>query len=145
MSNFVGDLWPSDLVKPIPSSPITVLKEQALRLGAKTGELVQGDVRPEMDDRWVNLIFELVMPLLENHRYKIFKVAYPADRVYPLHIYVMGDPRIEVESPEQFISQIKAILSSDRIKNAISSFVDMQRPQAPESEFEGSREPSVAI
>jgi hypothetical protein len=135
MSSLVGDLWPSDLVKPIPSSPISVMKEQALRLGGKTGELVQGDVRPEMDGRWVNLIFELVMPLLENYRYKIFKVAYPADRVYPLHVYVMNDPKIEIDDPDSFIQQIKTILNSERIKNVINSFVDMQRPQPPESDL----------
>ncbi len=136
MSSLVGDLWPNDLVKPVHSSPIAIMKEQALRLGAKTGELVQGDVRPEMDDRWVNLIFEVVMPLLENYRFKVFKDAYPADKVYPLHIYVPGNPTpIEIKDVDEFIQNLKTILNSDNVKNMISSLVDLQRPQPPESEI----------
>lgn len=137
MSSLVGDLWPADLVHPIPSSPITIMKEQALRLGGKTGELVQGDVRPEMEGRAVTLIFELVMPLLENYRYKIIGVVYQADRVYPLDLYVMGDPKIQIEDPDSFIQNLRTVLNSDRIKNVIRTFVDMQRPQSPELESLG--------
>jgi hypothetical protein len=144
MSSLVGDLWPSDLVKPIPSSPITIMKEQALRLGGKTGELVQGDVRPEMEGRAVTLIFELVMPLLENYRYRLIGVVYPADQVYPLDLYVMGDQKIRIENSSDFIQSLRTILNSDRVKNVIRSFVDMQRPQPPESELSGMREPGMA-
>ena len=132
MSETVGDLWPADLVRPIPSSPITVMKEQALRLGHKTGNLVLGDVRPEMDNRQVNLIFELVMPLLENYRYGLFKVSYPAQQVYPLDIYVMGPNRTRVEKSDDFVNVIRDILNSDQVKTVINSFVDMQRPSTVE-------------
>ena len=66
MSSLVGDLWPADLVKVLPISPMSIMKEQAIRLGGKTGELVQVDVRPEILGNYVELEFELVMPLFEN-------------------------------------------------------------------------------
>jgi hypothetical protein len=132
MSSLVGDLWPADLVRPIPTSPIAIMNEQAILLGGKTGGLVLGDIRPEMEGRAVTLIFELVMPLLENYRYKIMGVVYPADQVYPLDIYVMDDPKIRSEDSTSFIQNLRTILNSDRIKNVIRAFVDMQSPQPPE-------------
>jgi hypothetical protein len=74
---------------------------------------------------------------MSHYRYKIFKVAYPADRVYPLHIYVPDVGKIEVKDLNEFIEHLKTILNSDRVRNTIRSFVDMQRPQPPELEIAG--------
>jgi hypothetical protein len=124
----IGDLWPEDLVQPLPSSPYQILKTQALLLGGKTGHLVDADVRAVMDRDWVNLLFELVMPLLEGYRYKIFKVAYPAARLYPLDLYILNDPsKIEVASEADFIAKVSEILKEERVKTVIRSFMDMQR------------------
>jgi hypothetical protein len=130
--NGVGDLWPDDLVHPIPSSPIAIMKEQALRLGKKTGNLVIGEVRPMMDNRWVNLVLELVMPLLDDYRFELLKVAYPAFQMYPLSIYVMGPEKTQVQSEQEFVEALRSILGSDKVRAVINSFVDMQRPRPVE-------------
>ncbi len=142
MSSLVQDLWPSDLVKTVPDSPITIMKVQALLLGGKTNGLVQGDVRPELQGRNVILTFELVMPLLENYRYPLFKVIYPADQVYPLFIRVSGKADATktdttIEDPIAFTDNLRMILNSDWVRTTISSFVDMQRPQSLEFETMG--------
>jgi hypothetical protein len=130
MSILVGDLWPADLVKTIPISPMSIMQEQAIRLGGKTGELVQADVRPEILGNTVILKFELVMPLLENYRYKIIEVAHPVDQFFPLRMSVTGDQDARIENQAAFVQNIKDALNSDRIKNVIRTFVDMQSPHA---------------
>lgn len=134
MSEIVGDLWPSDLVHPVPASPIAIMKQQAQRLGEKTGNLVLGDVHPVMDKQWVNLIFDLVMPLLENYRFELLKAAYPAHQIYPMNIYVMNGEKQPVATQEEFVRVLGEYLKSDRVRSVISSFVDLQRPTPPEFE-----------
>jgi hypothetical protein len=132
MPTLIGDLWPSDLVKPIPSSPIAIMKEQALRLGSKTGDLVLGDVRPEIEGGWVSLAFDLVMPLLENYRFTIFEVSYPADQVHPtVQLRVTGESKTEIVEMDSFVEALRSVLNSERVRNVISNFVDMQYPQPP--------------
>ncbi len=137
MSSLVGDLWPADLVKTIPASPTSIMKEQAARLAGKTGDLVQGDVLPQVSGGTVILLFDLVMPLLENYRYNLIKVFHKVDNFFPLELQILDSPRIKIEDQSSFVENVRGALNSDRVKNVIRTFVSMQAPELQSSEFAG--------
>ena len=131
MSSLVGDLWPADLVKVLPISPMSIMKEQAIRLGGKTGELVQADVRPEILGNYVELEFELVMPLFENYRYSIIKVSHPVECYFSIHMFILGETvGGPIANEAEFVGHLREALGSERVKNVIRTFVDMQSSQS---------------
>ena len=136
MSSLVGDLWPADLVKPLAATPLSIMKEQAARLAGKTGDLVQADVTPKVSGSAVFLNFDLVMPLLENYRYNLITVIHSVDGFFPLTLKVLNKD-VKVEDQAAFVEHIRDALSSDRVKNVIRTFVDMQSQEPRPHEIAG--------
>jgi hypothetical protein len=64
------DFWPSDLLDESVRTPSAILREQALLPGKKTSNWIEGEVRTEAEGDWFVVRFYLVVPVLDNYRYK---------------------------------------------------------------------------
>jgi hypothetical protein len=85
------DLWPTDIGTVTTKSPLTILKEQASLLGAKTKNIVKARVqrtKPAITPvKPFNYEFTLNAPALDNYSYRLFGVAYDVD-LYPVRFWV---------------------------------------------------------
>ncbi|MFI5455117.1 MAG: hypothetical protein ACHRXM_06660 [Isosphaerales bacterium] len=130
------DLWPTDLGTVTTKSPLTILKEQASLLGAKTKNIVKATVK-NAGQVFVPIMpfsydFILNAPALDNYRYRLFAVAYDVD-LYPVRFRV--DDAIAKEigikpgeeffatGEEQFIEILARILGSQKTRHVIHAIL----------------------
>lgn len=82
------DLWPADLAaEPTDKAPLIVLREQALKLGEKTSNIVEARVSAEpCGDGELDIRFILVAPALGGYEYVLLEAKQPVD-LYPVKLY----------------------------------------------------------
>lgn len=144
------DLWPEDIGYSNIKSPLTILKEQASYLGAKTKNLVNGEVRivnkrqddlPELplgsatpDDSSRQIFsynFYITAPALKNYRYRLFTIYFDIG-LYPVEFLLDGEiqrqlnlkqkpPRANSES--EYTDMLGKIFNSDRTRLVINSLI----------------------
>ena len=142
------DLWPRDIVAPPKPSPVGILKSQALRLGAKTAHFVDAEVRSFVDNTWLNHSFELVIPMMDNYHFPIFKVAHKPSSTYPVDIWLMDGKKLTAEGDTEFKDRLKEIFSSKEVRTVIQSFINIQGDDQeiePEPEPSQPASPGVAV
>jgi hypothetical protein len=140
------DLWPSE-IKPFTDVrvPASILREQALMLGYKTGNIVFAEVKQKNIDRefeeenseFFIYNFYLLAPALEGYRYKLFFIKHDI-ALYPLRIYMDEDILNEIlsdksetimpsfvviESEEDFLEYLRKIFGSRKTKRVINSLI----------------------
>lgn len=142
------DLWPDDFGSANIITPVSILREQASKLGEKTKNVVEAQVI-EAQERpfWANsgdftYNFYLVAPLLKGYRYKLLVMSYSIT-MYPVKIGVDTDIAIEVldkqpdiqitptafervlfaTSEEEYISLLGLIFNSPKARNIISAIL----------------------
>lgn len=132
------DLWKFDertLRNSAKDLPNSILKEQAEILSKKTGEVIYGAVtnmkfRPQDDTVKYSLatIFDIVVPNLDNYRYTLMILYSRPESDYPVAITVGSSliedteefrPQYECNNREEFIEELKEILSSEEINRNI--------------------------
>lgn len=120
----VQDLWGE-----IPSTeglrtPLLILREQAALLGQKTGNILEGDVHVSRAGDNFRASLRIVAPALDNYIYTVLHITYPMIS-YPVRVLDVEGPPIEqnCQNEEAFIEVLKRILSSDRVKKAITSLL----------------------
>lgn len=119
------DLWPDSFGQFDLDTPLMMLREQASLLAKKTGNLVHATVKTEMDGTWFNHIFELVVPVLEDYRHKLFKVAHMG-QWKTVDFWIPGKPdRIRVKSKTEFANQLRQILNDETTIGIIRSFMSV--------------------
>jgi hypothetical protein len=108
-----------------------ILREQASKLGRKTNHLVVANVRTVMDGGWFNHLFELVVPMLDDYRFMLFKVGHIVSAPYPLTIWVYGDSTgIKANTEADFIERVKETLQSEKTKQTIANFMALYQPES---------------
>jgi hypothetical protein len=148
-STEIPDLWPTDLTGPAIFTPVVILRRQGEALGARTHNLVRGEVetRPTSNGTMFEHSFVLVAPLI-RYRFPLLKVShkvggYPATLVetdltrnQPTDNYwsaVVGDKaQLEV--------QLNSFFSQANVKAIIRSLID----QSSSPKTEDSIPPSLA-
>jgi hypothetical protein len=104
------DLWPEELASEnLPVPPVTILKEQAIRLGEKTQNVVEAEVknlaaRLRPPDHPFGYTFSLVGSAIA-YRYDLFLITHPVE-MYPVKFVI--DAAVEDELREAFGAEIKA-------------------------------------
>ncbi len=124
-----NDLWPDDIAVTDVVTPVNILKEQASMLGAKTKNLVQGEIvqritrrEGESPDSFI-FSFNLKAPALQNYKYQLFWVTYPIT-FYPLTIHKGGaDSDITVNSQDELVDELRNIFSHEKTKNVIHALI----------------------
>ena len=89
MASLVDNLWPNDIEGPSKqSSPVGILKQQALLLGKQTKNLVEAEVETRATDfqRFLQHWFYLVAPALDFYKYPLFRIEHHPTQFYPLKI-----------------------------------------------------------
>jgi hypothetical protein len=88
--------------------PVTILRQQAPRLGEQTKNLVEGEVETTPTDlkRFQRHTFFLVAPALNFYRYPLLKVEHSATQLYPATIEVAWPekpqkPNLEVSADNE--------------------------------------------
>lgn len=101
--------------------PVAYLREQAENLSEMTGRIVLGRILTgeQKGGRFVYYL-DTVVPSLNNYSLGILRIEYPIN-IYPLRMLDMvGSKNYSCNSEEEFINDLEQILSSDKVKNAIS-------------------------
>lgn len=144
------DLWPEDIDIDGQITPLSILKEQASLLGEKTRNLVKASVntrvstegRPLGISETIYYDFDIVAPLLNNYRFRLFTAAQDIMKIYPISI-VLGEKlareiyghkegrmSIRIDNEESLLAELERILSSESTKNIIRTF-SSQRSDKP--------------
>jgi len=138
------DLWPENLVSAKERMPVEILRDQAVLLGQKTRNLLEGRVKRIEPSDMVGLgdfawAFSIVSPALGNYSYRLFAIRYGAD-VYPVTFDVeevitqelptwapklsKGNNRtLLAHSEAEFIEVVRAILGSERTRKLIAAIL----------------------
>jgi hypothetical protein len=100
-------------------TPLSILREQAGLLGAKTKNLVEASVKTHANgDTFVHSL-DLVIPVLDNYTYNLLTI-YHGPSIYPVNVQ-FGESRFDTE--EQFIEWLCAKLSSPETKRIVSNLL----------------------
>lgn len=136
------DLWSFDKVdlnSGTEDMPNNILRKQADILEEKTEKCIYGKVKnisiksslaKEETGYSIATKFELVVPALDNYTYTLFIMYSNPEKNYPLSITVgsaMEDdlenfnPNYECKNKEEFIDALRAILSSEAVKEVVKT------------------------
>ena len=100
-------------------TPLSILREQAALLGAKTKNLVEASVKTRVNGDTFCHSLELVVPALDSYTYKLFTICHGAS-IYPV---VQPSKSTRLETEEEFIEWLGAILSSPETKRIVSNLL----------------------
>lgn len=121
------DLWPDGIVSPLAEkAPVVILKEQAVALGKKTGNLVEASVERGVRSTFVSeeFVYEfwLRAPALD-YRTLLFTIEHPIE-FYPLVLSVESTGQeLKVVDEQSFLQALKAVFSASDTVRMIQSLM----------------------
>ena len=132
MSMTIRDLWPADALASDVLSPVAILRIQAARLGERTKGLLEAEVTTTSDGAQVSHEFRLIAPALNRYCYDLFSISHRQQLVYPATIEseAFDEPAI-AHSQDEFISDIRTILSSSTTRAVIHSLIARSNDDSP--------------
>jgi hypothetical protein len=124
MTSTIPDLWPTDFRPLGPLPPVAILREQAVRLSAKTNNQVTAEVScppPQGDQLEYHL--DLIAPHLGHYRYRLLSIQHGLG-YYPLQLFadVPGAP-LRASSEDEFVRALRAVLASDETRRVIGALL----------------------
>lgn len=125
--DFWGDIGGAEL-----RTPVTIMREQAALLGAKTQNVIEARVKTDsLGDGWFVHRFTLIVPSMDNYAYELFSVQHPVD-LYPVTVpgaNVPGPTRVQLNlgTEETFTDWLRAKLSSAETKRIIGNLLAMAK------------------
>ena len=125
MTNSSDDLWPAaeELnAEPTDRAPMLILRDQALKLGAKTANIVEATVthEPSRDGSSLDLEFRLVAPAL-GYEYVLLRATQPVD-LYPVTLN-FEDDRWVANDEAGFKQYLENLFKSARTRRIISNML----------------------
>lgn len=114
-----ADLW-GDIAPAAVRTPVSILREQASLLGAKTKNTIEGNVESRVSGSLLNHSFNLVVPALDNYTYELFQISHDVN-LYPIHVgfqYV-----VDLKNEEDFVRWLARKLSSPETKSVIGNLL----------------------
>jgi hypothetical protein len=136
MPNAIPDLWP-EIQQSEVVPPLAILREQAVALGKKTGQLLEGRVstRTDADGNLVHS-FSVVAPSLDNYSYRLFSLYHGADP-YPVTVpeclALEAPPHAapvpgslaerRIGSETELLRYLREILNSEKTKRIVGSLL----------------------
>jgi hypothetical protein len=129
MDEQLEDFWPSDLGVVTEITPVTILKEQAARLGERTKNLVEAKVFTTAKSQGFHHALYLLVPTLGSYRYELLSV-YHSPSNFPIKVFDSTvDGQIEVLTLDEFKAILREILSSDRVRRIINNLISYATSQ----------------
>jgi hypothetical protein len=104
-------------------TPLSILKEQAAALTEQTKGTLVGMVEVQKNSAEdLEIQLEVSVPALNDYRYRLVTYSQPIE-LYPGWLTVLSEPSRTVADETTFVSQIKRALSSERVKNILTSLL----------------------
>lgn len=102
MIDTIPDLWPIAALKTDVRTPVAILRTQATRVGQRTQGLLVAEVTVTTGENdQVVLGLELIVPALNNYRYRLLSVQHAQDAIYPAKVSAKG-LKITIKEPNMF-------------------------------------------
>ena len=135
----MADLWPDDLTEVRTKAPVSVLREQATLLGAKTKNLVTAKLRDadalesiRREYGPFSFSFRLVAPALGGYQYRLFDATYDVS-LYPVRVFLddeiakelemkAGTPLV-IESEDDLLSTLERVFKSAKTRQVIHAIL----------------------
>jgi hypothetical protein len=124
------DLWGNIAVDTELKLPIAVLKAQASLLEEKTGGILKAEIstfKPTGKEA-VGYSFNIIAPDLSNYVFKVMTISHPTILLYPVRVIDQTSKSDQTcKTEEEFISNVKQILSSEVVHKAILAMITQSR------------------
>jgi hypothetical protein len=106
-------------------TPVRILREQAAALTEQTKGALVGVVETDRGQFSVNLEvkLEISVPALNDYRFRLLTYHQPVEIIYPGTLETADGNLREIPDENSFISAIKAVLSSELVKNVLISLL----------------------
>ena len=132
MTDTIPDLWPEFFAQPGAIPPVTILRQQGMKLGDKTRNLVYGDVRTQSSgDNFVHS-FDLCAPELA-YRQPIVIAQHDKVNPYPVTlqaVFARGQNLInatpspdQASTPEELMKKLKTYFGAEDNIKLIGSLI----------------------
>lgn len=117
------DLWPAEFGTLDVVPPISILKEQAELITAKSKGNIVGRVWTSKYEKGFAHELNLIAPLLDSYAYRLLVAAHTID-LYPVEISAeVVHRRFTCKSPEEFSLALKEIFGSDNTKRVVAAIL----------------------
>ena len=125
------DLWGPGFPNPVDSAPVTLFRQQAYALTARTGGRVEGVVVKNFDNgtAWASLYAKV--PALHGYMHKMLTIAHPASASpanfspFTAHDTFRGTEDWQaIDSMEQFTTWLREALSSDQAHAVVENLLN---------------------
>jgi hypothetical protein len=144
----VDSLWPGQFDTATFTPPITVLRQQALKLREVTGGVLEGEAATDENDGGTMIhSFFIVAPRLNRYRFHLLSLMHRADSPYPVQVWYEAPSRDASRAEEasweevfknsnlrdetRLKERLKEIFSSDATRKLIESLLaQSQEPVA---------------
>src|SRR5271166_3035486 len=122
-ADFWGEIGQEEL-----RTPVTIMREQAALLGAKTQNVIEARVRTDagVNSSWFVHHFDLIVPSLDNYSYELFRVQHQIE-LYPVNTTGPSREQLRLETEEQFREWLRGKLSSSETKRIIANLLALAR------------------
>jgi hypothetical protein len=142
----IPDLWPNDLIGPATVTPMAILRRQGEALGAKTHNIVSGEVETRTGPKGTKFEhdFVLVAPFL-RFRFPLLRVSHGV-QAFPATVVetdLTGQSRQrkglklwnkEVTTEDELIKALEEFFGTDSVKEVVRSLVAQSTDFAPDNE-----------
>jgi hypothetical protein len=113
-----ADLW-GEITPSAVRTPVSILREQAALLGAKTGYAIEAKVETRVTGSRFYQSFNLVVPALDNYSYELFEI-YHEISLYPVRVMSLAE---SLKDEESFVNWLGKKLSSAETKSIIGNLL----------------------
>jgi hypothetical protein len=121
------DFWTDIATAPRRVTALSLMKQQAVRLGKHTNNLLEGDVSSNINGERLVHRFRISVPTLD-YSYELFRISHDVVVLYPVNVessktYYHGKSQLTLDSEEAFMDWLKNVLSSDETKRVLGSLL----------------------
>ena len=122
MTTTIKDLWPADFALEERTPPVTILRQQAVLIGRKTKNLVEGDV--ETSTTAANVFvhtFYLMAPVLDDFRYPVLTAVHDIG-LYPVTVEADGKETL-CANEDAFYTALQLVFTSEKTHKVITALL----------------------
>ena len=126
MANEVINLWPEVENLPEIKTPVTFLKEQAVLLGARTKNILEGRVIAGSTGEF-NYTLNIVAPAM-GYSYSVLRIFHDIN-LYPVTVVFRAEP-ITCHDEQSFIDALGSCLRSEETVKVIQALLSQSKAAA---------------
>jgi len=114
-----ADLW-GEIAPSAIRTPVSILREQASLLGAKTNHVIEGKVESYVSENKFYHSFKFVVPALDNYSYELFLISHGFN---PYPVRPRADLASDLQDEGAFLNWLARKLSASETKSIIGNLL----------------------